>query len=413
MPMPRRSLAALAVALLPLLAPATASAQSALPRVSPSDLAYLGAFRLPPGAGDTTSFNYGGTALAFNPARNSLFVTGHDWHQRSAEVSIPELRAASSLDQLATARLLQPFHDATEGKLRWVNPADPNSQKIGGHLVIGDRLVVSVYSYYDGASTQAASHFLRPLDLSATGRTQGPVRVGRLYPGFVSGYMTHVPAEWQPALGGPALTGNCCLAIASSQSNGPSVSAFDPATLATGTEVASTLLVGYPLGQQLGPGETTQNPLYNLTTQIRGVVFPPGTRSVLFLGRHGVGPYCYGSGAECRDPADDSKGTHAYPYRYQIWAYDANDLAAVRRGSRNASRVQPYATWNFTLPFEDPSNQHLVGGAAYDPQTRRLYVSQQCAARDCEPLIHAFELRIGAEDRRPAAPGDVRASAAP
>ncbi len=402
-------LAALAAALLPALVAPPTVAQSALPRVSPQDLVYRGAFRLPAGAGETTTFNYGGTALAFNPARGSLFVTGHDWHQRTAEVSIPELRSAATMSQLAAAEILQPFRDPTEGRMRWVNPSDPNSQKVGGHLVLGDRLVVSVYSYYDGATTQAASHFVRPLDLSVAGRVEGPVRVGRLYPGFVSGYMAPVPAEWQSVLGGPALTGNCCLAIASAQSNGPSVSTFDPSALATGTEAASTLLVGYPIGQPLGPGETTQNPLYNLTTQIRGVVFPPGTRSVLFFGRHGVGPYCYGSGAECRDPADDSKGTHAYPYRYQVWAYDANDLAAVRRGLRAASRVQPYAIWTFTLPFEDPSGQHLIGGAAYDPQTRRLYVSQQCADSACAPLIHAFELRIGAEDRRPAAPANVRA----
>jgi hypothetical protein len=407
-----RWLAALAAVLLHAMPTAPAVAQSALPRVSPQDLTYRGAFRLPAGATETATFNYGGTALAFNPARRSLFITGHDWHQRTAEVAIPELRIATSVGQLATAQLVQGFRDPTEGRLRWVNPSDPNSQKVGGHLVHGDRLVVSVYSYYDGAGTQLASHFVRPLDLAATGRVEGPVRVGRLYPGFVSGYMTPVPAEWQAVLGGPALTGNCCLAIASTQSNGPSVSTFDPATLATGAEAASNLLVGYPLGQPLGPGETTQNPLYNLTTQIRGVVFPPGTRSVLFFGRHGVGPYCYGSGAECRDPADDSKGTHAYPYRYQVWAYDANDLAAVRRGSRAASRVQPYATWNFNLPFERASAQNLIGGAAYDPQTRLLYVSQQCADTDCAPLIHAFELRIGTEDRRPAAPANVRAATA-
>jgi hypothetical protein len=48
--------------------------------------------------------------------------------------------------------------------------------------------------------------------------------------------------------------------------------------------------------------------------------FPAGIRSVLFFSRYGVGSYCYcyGTGAECNEPADNSKGTHAYPYRYQI-----------------------------------------------------------------------------------------------
>ncbi len=382
-------------------------AQSNLPRVLQEHLVYVGAFRLPAGTSDQATFNYGGTSLAFNPARPSLFITGHDWHQRTAEVSIPELRNTASVEGLATATLLQGFRDPTEGRLAYVNPGDPNSQKVGGHLVHDGKLIVSVYSYYDGAVTQVASHFVRPLDLGATGQVQGPVRIGRLYPGFVSGYMTPVPQEWQATLGSPALTGNCCLAIAAAQSNGPSVSTFDPGNLPASGAANSTLLVGYPLGQQLGPGETTQNPLYNLSTQIRGVVFPPGTRSVLFVGRHGVGPYCYGSGTECKDPADSSKGTHAYPYRYQVWAYDANDLAAVRRGTLAAQRVQPYAVWNFSLPRED-SGQHLVGGAAYDPATRRLYLSQQCAYGDCAPLVHAFELRLAPADRQPGAPANVR-----
>ena len=41
-----------------------------------SDLQYLGAFRVPQGTTDTNTFNYGGTSLAFNPANNSLFMTG-------------------------------------------------------------------------------------------------------------------------------------------------------------------------------------------------------------------------------------------------------------------------------------------------------------------------------------------------
>ena len=79
-----------------------------------------------------------------------------------------------------------------------------------------------------------------------------------------------------------------------------------------------------------------------------GLVFPAGTRSVLFFGKQGVGTFCYGPGTSnqalvgtiapgfvdpyCYDPVDDSKGTHAYPYIYQVWAYDANDLAAAKAG---------------------------------------------------------------------------------
>ena len=80
---------------------------------------------------------------------------------------------------------------------------------------------------------------------------------------------------------------------------------------------------------------------------------------------------------------------------------------AVRRGRLAAHRVQPYAVWNFSLPRED-SGQHLIGGAAYDPASRLLYVSQQCAYGDCAPLVHAFELRVGTPEKQPVAPANVR-----
>ncbi|HVW70811.1 MAG TPA: hypothetical protein VHB68_17655 [Steroidobacteraceae bacterium] len=373
---------------------AAALAQTSEPLLQQSDLVYAGAFRVPQTSSDTATFNYGGTALGYNPANNSLYIVGHDWYQQSAEIKIPALVNSSDINSLNTATILQNFADATEGKLQQINPSDPNPQKIGGHLVYNGKLYVSAFSYYDGADTQKYSHFVRPLSLSTTGQVQGPMVVGS-DPHFVDGYMTLIPSEWQTLLGGPALTGNCCQAITSIQSQGPSVTVFDPAALAaasTGATVAGTQVVGYPNGYQLGPGVSTQNTQFNLTTKITGVIFPPGTRSVLFFGRQGTGPYCYGTGADCNDPADSSKGTHAYPYQYQVWAYDANDLVSVKQGSKQRYAIQPYAIWSFTLPFEGSGGMNLIGGAAYDASTGTIYVSQMSTDTNSSPVIHAFKV---------------------
>jgi hypothetical protein len=222
--------------------------------------------------------------------------------------------------------------------------------------------------------------------------------------------MTLVPTEWQSVLGGPALAGNCCLNIISEQSNGPAASVFDPSKLGVQNPAPATALVGYPNPNGLGPGGTTQNPYFNLTTKITGVVFPGGTRSVLFFGRHGTGPYCYGPGTSdqslagkpadggvdvyCYDPADASKGTHAYPYAYQVWAYDANDLLSVKNGTKLQYQITPYSVWTFHLPFEN-SDAHLIGGAGYDPQTNSIYLSQRCEDTNCAPVIHVFKVNGG------------------
>jgi hypothetical protein len=380
-----------------------AQSPGSLPRVQQSNLVYQGAFRVPQGSTEQTTFNYGGTALGYNASKNSLFMVGHTWHQRSAEISIPAVVNSTNVSSLNTATLLQNFADATEGKLNQINPNDPNSKKIGGQLVYNNKLYVSAYSYYDGASTQSSSHFVRPTSLSTTGQVSGPVRVGSQYPGFVSGYMTHIPSEWQSLFGGPALTGNCCLAIVSVQSSGPAASVFNPSNVGVSNPVPATPVVGYPYSHPLADWGTT-NQYFNGTTQVTGIVFPSGTRSVLFFGRHGVGTFCYGTGAECNDPADNSKGTHAYPYKYQVWAYDANDLVAVKNGTKQQWEPRPYALWNFTLPFEKANDYHQFGGAAYDPSTGRIYVAQGCADSNCGPIIHVFKVNVGTSSADTIAP---------
>jgi hypothetical protein len=384
--------------------PASTSPLS-LSRVHPSSLVYQGAFRLPNPQSDTKTFAYGGTALAFNPARNSLFAVGHDWYQLTAEVSIPRAVRASRLSKLRRARFLQPFADATGGKLDTTGGDD---NKVGGQLVQNGRLYGSVYIYYDASDSQVVSHWARTSTSLSRGRVRGLDQVGRQGAGFVSGFMAEVPPEWRDLLGGPAITGNCCIPIISRTSFGPAAFAFDPANLGRRHPVPDAALVYYPQEHpKLGSWDASWNPrrgiLFGGGTKIRGVVFPRGTRSILFVGTQGIGRFCYGEGTSdpslafkptpdgtiwCYDPDDSSKGTHAYPYVPEVWAYDASSLVAVRRGRRRPWQVRPYATWRLRLPFGSPQ----IGGAAYDPGRGLIFISQQYGD-DTQPLIHVFRIR--------------------
>jgi hypothetical protein len=388
-----------------------AQAASPDPVLQKDNLVYQGAFRVPqlPCTAPTYAcFSYGGTAVAYNPANNSLYIVGHSFGQLSAEISIPAVVDSPDIGALNTAKLLQPFADAAEGQRNAVNPTTVNPNRIGGQLVYDGRLIFSVYSYYDGAGFQSTSHFARPLDLSQVGQLSGPDRVGAQYPGFVSGYMTAIPAEWQASFGGPALTGNCCLAITSLQSNGPAASVFDPSILGAKNPLPAVAVVGYPHLNPLGPGWGTENGLFNGTTQISGIAFPSGTRSILFFGRQGTGPFCYGAGTSqqalagtptgegnvvwCYDLASPNKGTHAFPYVYQVWAFDANDLIAVKHGSTTPYEIKPYATWTIHLPFENSNDAHALGGVAYDAQHQLIYLSQLSEDVNASPLIHVFKV---------------------
>src|SRR4029077_14443221 len=105
------------------------------PLLSQSNLQYVGAFRLPGGTIGASTFDYGGTALAFNPANNSLFIVGHDWNQDVAEVAIPTTIVNSgSLGSLTTASVLQPFTSVLSGVPNAGN-LGPRHLKIGGLTV--------------------------------------------------------------------------------------------------------------------------------------------------------------------------------------------------------------------------------------------------------------------------------------
>lgn len=386
------------------------------PLVQQSDLVYQGSFQLPNiecHSPTYACFAFGGTALAYDPANNGLFVVGHPYGELTAEVSIPTPAKNSQISALPTATLIQPFIDALEGQRNDVNPTDPNPHYIGGQLDYGGRLIISVYSYYDGGGTQSTSHFARPLDLATASPFVGPVKVGSLYPGFVSGYMATIPPEWQSLFGGPALTGNCCLAIAGYQSNGPSVSVFNPDNIGTESSVPATILVGYPHATPLSTGWATQSNLYNGTTNINGVVFPDRTASVLFFGSQGIGPFCYGPGTSdealagttqastgdtwCYDPAVSSKGTHAYPYVDQVWAYNANDLLQVKNGTEQDYQVKPYSVWTLPLPYNTTNGINTIGGAAYDPADNLIFISEKCPLTSCTPIIDVYKVDMGTQ----------------
>jgi hypothetical protein len=370
------------------------SAEQALPQhklLTAADMVYEGSFRLPSQTSGGSRFGYGGHGLTYYAQNNSLFVGGHDWHQLVAEVKVPATLSKSSATQdLPTATFLQPFADVTDGNIRSIVDKGNvtlggQSGRIGGLLPFGGRLYASYYIYYDGGFQQTRSHFVSSLDLREHGDARGAFKVGDDKPGFFGGYMAIVPEAWRASLGGPALTGNCCLAVIGRTSYGPAVSTFDPATMndaASNATVPATRLLYYTDKNPLGPW-SGQSELYNGTTQVGGVAFPDDTRSVLFIGAHGTGPFCY----KCKDVhGNTTGGTYAYPYVYRVWAYDAAKLAEVKRGALKPWDVRPYATWDLTFPQVMPEIKRIVG-VGYDSARRRIFVAQSNTE---SPLIHVF-----------------------
>lgn len=349
--------------------------------IQSSHLVYEGSCSFPKGDVNGTRFGYGVTALAFNRESGSLYAVGHDQHQKATEFTLCALRDART-SGLAPVVRVQGFFDPTDGKFSQIGTRD--MAKVGGILPWGERLIVSIFHYYDATASQSRSHVVSGRDLSVTTDTLGAFKVGTLKAGYTSGYMTPIPEPWRTALGGPALTGNCCIPIISRTSYGPAVFTFEPLDVGVKDPVPATPLLYYPPENPLAAWDAT-SPLFNGTTTMGGVVFPEGTRSVLFFGRHGIGKFCYGT--TCFEGA--GQGNHAPPYVSQVWAYDAQDLAAVRAGTKTPWSVRPYATWTFQFPV-NPGYVY-VGGVAYDPATQRIFLVQKNGE---DPLLHVYRVTL-------------------
>ena len=401
-----------------------------------SDLQYLGAFRVPAGQ----NLGYGGYTLGYNPGSSSpgsLFIGCFNTTATIAEISIPTPVNSTNLNNLPTAKLLQPCANPAAGTIG-IGASDT---QIGGILVFGDKLIVSEYSYYDASKSQTAAFFVKPNATLSQANATGPYTVSAPNIGFVDGWMAPVPSEWQAALKGPIASGNCCLSIISRTSWGPDAFAWDPAQLTNiSIAVPSTPLFYYTgqnatIGQWDGlmPNNTTiwWN---NAGTGYRdGGVIPNGTRSMLFFGSQGMDPLgmCYGEGTSdpslnrkqvpnepgviyCYDPADRYKGVHGYPYQFQIMAYDLNELAAVAAGTKQPYSILPYAVWPLIsgLVGVDGKNNETAGGAVYDPTLQRIYYTTPYTDNSVEyglPLVQVWQVNTaGSQLTPPTSPSSVQ-----
>jgi hypothetical protein len=407
------------------------SAQITEPLIQQTNITYLGAFALPSWAGlsngayGTSWFEYGGRGMSvYNDpvtGKSTLFMQGHDQYPgQVAQIQIPATFVNSpNWSSLPMATILQKFADITApiGV-----PPDPGSCSgnpgyIYGSIVFNSKLILASACSYGGSQT--TTHGVRSISFS-TSDFQGwygfPSNVVAT-PRGLAGPMIAIPLEWQTLLGGPAFTGNCCISVTGSTSAGPSATVFNPNDVGSKNPIPGTTVLFYPL-PHLACGnlgcEATQSSVYNLTTVYGGGAFPSGSRSVLFVTATGTGCYWYGGwnenslgGCPNPDPAlPDVKGPHAPPYQYQILAYDANDLLAVKNGAMQTWQPLPYA--KIILNGMPNSNNDIIKGAAYDQVSGRLYIAQDYGA---SPRIEVYQITVPQSSL--IAPANVRVAPAP
>lgn len=377
------------------------------PLIFKENLEYLGAFRVTADTLGVSSFNYGGTAITYNPANNSIFAAGHPYNKAVAEIGIPSsIVNSTSYSDLALAPIIQNFSEVLSRIPNdpLANPAG-GSEQIGGLKVANGKLIGTAFDTYDVAGIPVyPSHFLLDSLNVATAGVTGLYTLGTQISGQVAGYMTDIPPEWHTLLGAPVLTGQGALSGPYRTSYGPGAFGFDPAALnLSGTPDVPYFY--YPDAHQTIGGYDTNPPTYynqNCSQEGNtgyGCAFPVGTRSVLFFGARGRTNTAYGEAIDALDPYRFQKGNHAVngDYEFCVLAYDANDFLAVVLGQRNPWDITPVTRWDFDLPVFNGAKLH--GGVAYDPSTQRIYFSEvqvdlSLSAYAFNPIFHVFQVSL-------------------
>lgn len=424
----------LATLLAILLCSTVASAQTA------RDARYIGSFRLPQEGAPATPqanayppeyrtvdyFDFGGKPFVLDGQGNLIVGTRRS---RLALVSIPPTPVpfTRSASNLPTASRLSNFVDATNNT--WNLTSDDqlwDGKGLSGALPFGpDKIIVTGQTYYDANNMQRRGHLVASWPPNGTSVQQlTPWRTvgSNTQQGLIAGYMVTVPQQWQAALKGRVCTGQAGLPIITRGSAGPALFCFEPDQLLSQQNIAATMVVGYPGGHHtLGRWEDS-SAMYGMTTEITGVTFIDDY--AVFVGNNGTGEACYGSGTSdpskhhttlpdgdhlCYDPVSSSKGNHSYPYRAQAWAYPLADLAEVAAGRREPWSLIP-TFWPLPLPLSKEMNR--IGGTAFDPATRRWYISHMGADAlefSVYPMVHVFEVPAIQTPVPPAPTPDVAA----
>jgi hypothetical protein len=373
-----------------------------LPLVQSHNMVYQGAFRVPyewtPSGGDVATLNFGGSALGFNPTRNSLVLACMEQDTRITEIAIPALTNSTNISSLKTATTLQPCTSVFGG----LQDNDATNRVGGMYILPSGKMVGTKWVYYDANGDQRLTHFTldNPARFSASPLDGLYAVGGNGSPRSKAGTITSIPPDWQSTFGYPYLTGFSGGSIVSALSYCQAVTGFDPNQLGVVHPVPGFTYMYCQLDNYIGgkfdqSGKT--NPYFNANTSVRGIFFVPGTRSVLFFGTHGDGDICY------KETCPFFAGGYASAdgiYHTRVWAYDALDLIAVRNGTKAKNQVLPYAYWDLdNYPLFKTGNQESVGGVAYDASKGILYLSQKggdtAQSTSYLPLIQAFTFTIG------------------
>ncbi|HET6444321.1 MAG TPA: hypothetical protein VFI27_07035 [candidate division Zixibacteria bacterium] len=393
-------------------------------RIEHTDLAYLGAFRLPDGPPEI-GWSWSGEALAYYPSGDpegpadgfpgSLFGTGHNLSQFVSEITIPipVNSQSKNLNELNAARTLQEFQDIRgelfphldfelpRAALAYLPPAGGDATgKL--HFAWGQHLQ---------DERPAPSHGWSDLDLSIP-QPAGAWVIGDFSPYSVNDYLFPIPDDWAAAHlpGFRLVTGRFRDGGWSGQ--GPSLIAYNPPDTSTpspaGTRLSAVPLILYAstLDSEILDTSLTLNDYHHADEWSGGAWLTAGDKqAVIIAGTKGQGDSWYGFAngvvwpddppyPEVPEPPFGDRGWWSTTFEGQLLLYDPDDLAAVARGEMAPYEPQPYAALNidaFLYNVDSVQQKEHLGAVAFDHDLGLLYILEPLVDEE-KPIVHVWQI---------------------
>lgn len=170
-------------------------------------------------------------------------------------------------------------------------------------------------------------------------------------------------------------------------------------------------LVGYPPGSGLQSGNTFGQfyPIWSFGTAMGGMCIPNGTDSLLIFCKNGDGLYTYSQtlissnaigvqrgGYRIYDPENDQAGPHTNLSFLKVYAYDLNELAQVKAGTKAFADVKPHGIFTLTLPSTLTSyTRRTIRGVSYDKANGNILVAETIGPYGA-PVVHVFNMKRAA-----------------
>lgn len=398
-------------------------AQAGPDLIGPSEITYVGAFRLetPPSATGYTTWEYSNGPLAYYPAGNaggppdgypgSLFMAGHVYESRVAELEIPAPVPSKDLAKLRTARIIQPMTNVLTGV------PNRNGFIMGMTWVASQGRIFFTHGqdYSDSDCDVAGSppglgSFAPNLSQPQTQGLWFLERNGSILHPFTSlRYIMEIPALWSTELNGAGIATGRHRGWCPEGTNLYASAPWAQGTLAAGGPIKATTLMEF--GSFTEPDKWSKE--HSGANAYQGAAWLTSGRksAVVITGIVDFDPAHSYYGYEDRrlpaqcDPDPKMKGCkgdrgwRASDARPALLLYNPQDLADVARGRKKAWQVGWYERVDIGphMLRKYGAGMLTTGAeaedilATYDRQRRLLYISESFAD-GAKPIVHVFRV---------------------